>query len=51
MVISEILPRSHEEAARSAGRVTDDILSRGGRQLDHELNDVTRCPELAVPAS
>ena len=50
VVVAEILPGGHEEAAGTARGVADDILARGGGQLDHELDDVAGCPELTIPA-
>ena len=48
VVVAEVFARRHEEAARAARGIADDILRRGRGELDHELDDVARGAELAV---
>ena len=45
---TEVFARGHEEAARAAGGIADDVARGGGGQLDDELDDVARGAELAV---
>ena len=48
MPLAQIFARGHQEAARAAGRVADDVLGLRRGHLHHEPDDVTRRAELAV---
>ena len=48
VMVAEVFARRHEEAARTAGGIADDILRRGRGEFDHELDDVARSAKLAV---
>ncbi len=48
MARAQVFAGGDEEARRAARGIADDVLRRGGGQLDHELDDMARGAELAV---
>jgi hypothetical protein len=48
VLLAQILPGNHQEAAGAAGRVADDVFGGRRHQLDHQPDDVPRGAELAV---
>jgi hypothetical protein len=48
VMVAKVFARRHEEAARAARGIADDIPGRGRGELDHELDDVARGAELTV---
>ena len=47
-VLLQVLPRRHQEAAGTAGRVADHIIRPGGHHVHHHADDVPGGAELAV---
>jgi hypothetical protein len=48
VVVAQVFPGGHEEAAGARGGVADDVLRGRGHQVDHQRDDVARRAELAV---